>query len=182
MPPSLVQRREPPCNHKGTGGHNDSWQWNVHAARPSHHFAVLRLACQPTRCASQGKVTPLHTAARHGHRTCARALLRAGASVNARTANGYTALGLAASNGHVGLLELLREEGAALNYTTVHQLSALRTAAHNNRARCTAALLAAGAGASWSHTRVRVRVRVCMCTRDSGTHSALLSLRAPGRD
>jgi ankyrin repeat protein len=55
---------------------------------------------------------PLHYAARNGHLPCVRALLRAGALVDARTEGGATALHRAAYVGHEEVVRVLLEAGA----------------------------------------------------------------------
>ena len=48
----------------------------------------------------KSKTTPLHLAAREGHRSVVEVLLAAGAQLGARDANGKGALELAILNGH----------------------------------------------------------------------------------
>jgi ankyrin repeat protein len=62
-----------------------------------------------------GGFTPLHFAAREGEGAAARALLAAGADVNAIAADGKNALGLAIYNGHYELASLLIDAGADVN-------------------------------------------------------------------
>jgi uncharacterized protein len=56
--------------------------------------------------------TPLMLAAQHGHLGAIYALLAAGADVNAKAANGITALGLASRHKHAESIKLLKEAGA----------------------------------------------------------------------
>jgi ankyrin repeat protein len=63
-----------------------------------------------------GGFTPLHFAAREGEMGATRALLAAGADVNAIAADGKNALGLAIYNGHYELASLLIDAGADVNH------------------------------------------------------------------
>ena len=56
--------------------------------------------------------TPLMSACRSGHETCARLLIQAGADINATVDEGETALTLAVQEGHAGCVRLLRAAGA----------------------------------------------------------------------
>ena len=62
-----------------------------------------------------GGLTPLHYAARHNHLEAARALLQAGANINAREANGITPLLMAISSNNVAVAHHLLAHGADVN-------------------------------------------------------------------
>ena len=64
---------------------------------------------------TENNATALHFASLGGELEAARALLAAGASVNARTEHGMTPLHLAAQGGDAGTANLLLEQGAAVN-------------------------------------------------------------------
>ncbi|NIR13822.1 MAG: ankyrin repeat domain-containing protein, partial [Desulfobacterales bacterium] len=51
-------------------------------------------------------------AAKKGHREIVKALVAAGADVNARTTGGVTALFAAESEGHTAVVEILKKAGA----------------------------------------------------------------------
>jgi ankyrin repeat protein len=63
-----------------------------------------------------GGFTPLHFAAREGQVGAARALLAAGADIDAIASDGKNALGLAIYNGHYELASLLIDRGADVNH------------------------------------------------------------------
>ena len=74
-----------------------------------------------------------------------RALLRAGAEVNARDRHGQTALMLAAHRGYREMVEVLVEGGADLNVTAKFNLSALMLAIIAGHAEVARVLARAGA-------------------------------------
>ena len=61
------------------------------------------------------KNNALILAASRGHRSSVRLLIQAGADVNTRRRDGYTALMCAAENGHDDCVELLIRAGADVN-------------------------------------------------------------------
>lgn len=90
--------------------------------------------------------TPLHHAAFNGHTKALRALLNAGADVNAADSDGCTATHNAAFNGHTTSLRSLIEHGANVNHKDSHDDStALHKAAFNGHQACLQVLLDAGA-------------------------------------
>ncbi len=91
--------------------------------------------------------TPLFCAAEKGHVEACRALLRAGAAVNASDDgdNGVTPLRRAAACGHVGVIRALVAEGADINWASSTGNTALHDAAWNGRAAAVRALIAEGA-------------------------------------
>ncbi|UCC99109.1 MAG: ankyrin repeat domain-containing protein, partial [Phycisphaerales bacterium] len=56
--------------------------------------------------------TPLHCAARYGHKEVAELLIAKGAGVNARNNEGQTPLDIAVEEGRPEIVELLRKHGA----------------------------------------------------------------------
>ncbi|MET0290713.1 MAG: ankyrin repeat domain-containing protein [Steroidobacteraceae bacterium] len=62
-----------------------------------------------------GGMTPLLYAARHGHIDVAKTLMRSGANVDAKEANGIWPLLMAISNDNVAMAHLLIERGSAVN-------------------------------------------------------------------
>ena len=88
------------------------------AAATGDEAAVRRLLRRGTDLeAGQGAEpgTPLCAAACFGHSSIVELLLRAGASVNAHSSVGVTALHLAAENGHAAVIRRLIAAGANLN-------------------------------------------------------------------
>ena len=72
----------------------------------------LAVSVLPDAATGLGSFTALHYAAARGHEGVARLLLSAGASVEARTADGETAMHLACDGGHDGVVQLLLDFGA----------------------------------------------------------------------
>lgn len=80
----------------------------------------------------QQQHTELHQAAVNGQEAAARALLAAGAAVDATDAEGRTPLLLAASRGHVDMVRVLLAAGAALEaqHNVCHIQTAAPTSSH----------------------------------------------------
>ena len=77
------------------------------------------------------QMTALHYASSNGHPDTVRALIKAGAKVNAKDATGYTALVWASS---LAIVKILVEEGGADMDVIVHQLgTALHIAGNGNK-------------------------------------------------
>jgi serine/threonine-protein phosphatase 6 regulatory ankyrin repeat subunit B len=88
--------------------------------------------------------TPILVAAGNGCGDVVKALIAAGANVNAKASDGGTAL-IAASSDHPDLVSILIAAGANINAQDDHGVSALETAAMNGQPLAAQALLAAGA-------------------------------------
>lgn len=73
--------------------------------------------------------TPLHLAARNGHREMAELLIASGAKVDLQDNNSSTALHFAAAYNHRNVAEVLVSKGAAINFRTSNGLMPLHTAA-----------------------------------------------------
>src|SRR5262249_34978586 len=90
--------------------------------------------------------TPLHLAAERGSAPIVKALIGAGAPVNARTSTGATALMLAAAAGDASGIAALVDAGADVNAAESDRLQTpLVFAAANNRLEAVTLLLARGA-------------------------------------
>jgi uncharacterized protein len=89
--------------------------------------------------------TALHWAARAGHVEIARALVKAGAPVNATTRYGVTPLALAAEIGQLPLVDLLVGAGAKVKAANPEGETVLMVAARTGRLEVVDRLLAAGA-------------------------------------
>ncbi len=93
----------------------------------------------------------LAAAAAAGDLAQVRSLLRSGAPVNARDAQGQTALVRAVRAGHLDIVRALIEAKADVNATDRNGLSPLVAAAERDDVEMARALLAAGADASTAH-------------------------------
>ncbi len=96
-------------------------------------------------------MTPLYTAARHGHLSVAKALLERGALVNQATTYGSTPLCVAARFGHLVVVEALLEAGSAISRigesavaVRLTAVLAARTDAREGRAHVFRAAIEAG--------------------------------------
>ena len=89
--------------------------------------------------------TPLMHACRHGAFDHAEALVKGGAQLNLRNADGNTALWLACYANHVDIIRLLVEAGADLNNQNDNGATALVYAASAGRTESVRCLLEAGA-------------------------------------
>ena len=86
------------------------------AARLGVHQEValrLRLGTDPNLTDTEGDTALIH-AARGGHVTCVRTLLRACAAVNHQNQSGHTALTISARHGSVAVIRALIQHGAQL--------------------------------------------------------------------
>jgi ankyrin repeat protein len=84
-------------------------------------------------------------AVRQGRADTLERLLTTGFDINARDAQGQTALMIAARLGHDSAVALLCERGAGLDYTAKFQLTALMLAVVNNHVSVAQQLVRAGA-------------------------------------
>ena len=115
---------------------------------------LLYAGANPGATTRLGAYTPLHLASASGRVEVTRALIRAGARVQAATATGATPLHLAADAGSAELVGALIEGGALVNATESYALrTPLMFAAARNRVEAVRALLAGGADANLT-TRV----------------------------
>jgi len=92
----------------------------LHACRKGDLGKVKQLLSEGVDPDAHGKTygfRPLHTAASHNHIPIARALLEAGADINARIGYGGTdrALEVAAGDGHLAMVKFLIAQGAEIN-------------------------------------------------------------------
>lgn len=92
-------------------------------------------------------------AAKAGDAAAVKALLKAGADVNAAQGDGMTALHWAATNGDAAMTQMLLSAGANVRATTrLGGITALHLATQGGQAQVAAALLAAGADANLATT------------------------------
>ena len=120
------------------------------AAREGHTellHALLETAPELANLATtEGGRTPLHTATTRGHVDGARDLLAHGADVNARSADGLTALHVAVAEGQVEVLvALLAAPGIDPNLPDAMGMTSLHYAAQRGRVEVTRQLLEVGA-------------------------------------
>ena len=80
-----------------------------------------------------------------GHEPCVRALIAAGASVEAKAEDGWTALMLASRQGHELCVRALIAAGARVEATDKNGETALMLASAGGHEPCVGALIAAGA-------------------------------------
>ena len=83
---------------------------------PASLLALVRLGADPNSTPTYGGRTVLTTAAFSGDVDRARALIQAGADVNAKDPRGYTALLLASHMGHTAVVQALVDAGADANW------------------------------------------------------------------
>ncbi|MGA3204246.1 MAG: ankyrin repeat domain-containing protein [Bryobacteraceae bacterium] len=108
----------------------------------------------------EGAITPLFMASTNGNAAMIETLLKAGADVNAKKANGTTALMLAAASGSADAVKMLLDHGAGVDAKeSAHGQTALMFAAALNRDGVTKLLLARGADPNIA-TTVRKMERV----------------------
>jgi ankyrin repeat protein len=91
------------------------------------------------------QATPLHDAARNGHRDVAEILINRGARMSIKDRFGNTPLHIAAQGGHMSVVRLLIENGANLNSGNLREKSPLFMAYENNEASTVRLLLDKGA-------------------------------------
>ena len=101
------------------------------------------ITCFPA-VASAG-FTSLHHASGGGHMSEVKALIAAGADVNAKDEDGHTPLHRASINGHAGAIKILLAAGADMNAKSKHGFTPLYAATINGHAGAVELLKAAGA-------------------------------------
>lgn len=115
---------------------NSAGETPLHCAgRQSEDFirALRDAGADVNAVAGPSKSTPLHSAAERGEVSAIRALLRAGANVNAANASGDTPLMVAARAGRVELMDALLKGGASVEATNKAQDTALHAAVDAGR-------------------------------------------------
>lgn len=123
-----------------------------------------------------GRETPLHTAAYHGQRACAQALLDAGLPVDAVDERGTTPLSHAAWNGHSALIEDLLSRGAQVDAQNALGWTALMQASLQGHVDVVRLLLDRGAAAERAEQEKGVTPLMLACERgDAELVSLLLS-------
>ena len=103
----------------GKAGDSNCSLWNIREffsdATSSEVSECLKRGADPDAREKQGGGTPLHIGANQGRIEVVRALLGAGANVNARERDGWTPLHYAAIRGHTGIAKTLIAAGAGVN-------------------------------------------------------------------
>ncbi len=107
--------------------------------------ALLKEKPERARERDPGGVTPLHRAALHGHLEIAKALIEAGADVNAADRRGHTQLHTAVKAGHKDIAQLLLDKGAKINAQNIVGRTALHFAVWRGYNELVELLLARGA-------------------------------------
>jgi ankyrin repeat protein len=121
-------------------------RWRKAKARESSFLMARRIAEQTT--------TSLHVAAEEGNAETCRALVQAGAEVNATLlVQSTTPLHLAAAHGHADACRVLVNAGAKLEAIESHRDTPLHMAANNGHASAMAVLVEAGADVNTVSTR-----------------------------
>ena len=136
-------------------------------------------------------LSPLQLAVGHGHASCLRLLLEAGAHSDAPNKYGWSPVHVTAIHGHADCLRLLLEAGTDADSESAGGFSPLYLAALHGNADCVRALLSAGAhkdkapasGLAPAHVAARQGNIDCLrllleagadaCTRDACGHTAL---------
>jgi hypothetical protein len=124
----------------------------VHVAAAANHAEVLTWLLNHTTSAADDRIrvtqsTPLHVAARQNAPDATRALVQAGAAVDARDAQDRTPLMVAAAEGNLRVIEVLlaAPESTTIDAQDADGLTALHHAATRGDAEAIIALLDAGA-------------------------------------
>jgi ankyrin repeat protein len=100
---------------------------------PASLLALVRLGADPNATSRYGGRTVLTTAAFAGDLDRVRALIKAGADVNAKDPRGYTPLLLASHMGHSGVVQALVDAGADANWEGSGGWTALMQASYFDR-------------------------------------------------
>eukprot|EP00794_Sanderia_malayensis_P015336 gene15336-16913_t len=94
----------------------------------------------------ESQTTALHMTCSRGHTKCTEILIKSGAHVNVRTAEGMTPLHFAAYNGHIGCMQILLKANANVHATTRFGCTALHQAAFFSRLQCAELIINCGGG------------------------------------
>lgn len=111
------------ANVNGTASHLAAWKGNTNMLR-----ILLDLGADVNWKNPGWNETPLYWAALYGKRESAALLIERGADLNARLADGTTALATAAHFGHQNVVALLLEKGADTSFRNTRGLTAAELA------------------------------------------------------
>jgi len=117
--------------------------------------------------------TPLMAASAHGYLPVLEQLCSAGAELELRDSDGWTALHLAAQQGHAEVVRALARRGALLDSPGLYQQTALHLAADHGHAKAVQVLLEAGASAEALDARGYTPLAL------ASAHPAVLALLSP---
>ncbi len=134
-------------------------------------------ACTAKSVGMKATVLPLHWAIGDGNVDSVRALIEAGADVNAKDVRGATALHQAAYGNNVAVAAVLIEAGADVNAKNVRGATALHQAAYGNNAAVAAVLIEAGADVNAVATLGASRTRELPMRGWRGTPLELAAVR-----
>jgi ankyrin repeat protein len=125
----LLIERGAEVNARGKDGHTP-----LHWAARNGNDAVVKLllasAAIHVSAPDKERSTPLHVACFYGNAGAVQTLLQAGASVHARTLEGWTPLHVAADRGYVSVARMLLEYGAPTDALTRGGKSPIQKAKH----------------------------------------------------
>jgi len=134
-------------------------------------------ACTAKSVGMKATVLPLHWAIGDGNVDSVRALIEAGADVNAKDVRGATALHQAAYGNNAAVAALLIEAGADVNAKNVRGATALHQAAYGNNVAVAAVLIEAGADVNAVATLGASRTRELAIRGWRGTPLELAAVR-----
>lgn len=138
VPETLASRNSPSVCDRPEPLHQGGFR-PIHFAvmndQPECVRALLQQGAATDVTCTDAAHTPLFIACLGGSAGCARALLEHGADVEARTAEGVTALHAAARNGHAEVARLLIEHCARVDAAKVVRAASAQAPARPQRAR-----------------------------------------------